>query len=242
MSQGRDSFRAGKRLWNAADDALLAARYPHEPTAELARKLRRTVTAVYRRAWQRRLVKSPEYLESPAACRLRRGDNIGAASRFQRGHVPANKGLRRPGWGPGRMKETQFKKGARVGVAARNWRPVGTILADSEGYLRIKLREARPGEAYGFGNPRVWPFLHRHVWEQARGPIPPGHVVVLTNGNKADVRLENLQLITRRELMARNTVHNLPKPLAETIQLLGALTRQIRRKTRSHEEQDRRPA
>jgi hypothetical protein len=233
-------FRAGRRLWSARDNALLRARYPHERTQKIARRLRRSVTAVYARADILGLNKSAKYMASPDACRLRRGDNVGAASRFRKGHVPANKGLRRPGWGPGRMKETQFKKGERRGAANRNWRPVGTILTDTDGYQRIKVREARPGEASGFGNSRAWPLLHRHVWKRAHGRIPRGHAVTFKNGNRSDCRLENLQLLTRRELMARNTLHNLPKPLTHAIQLLGALNRRIRRKTR--EEQDRRSA
>ncbi len=239
----QDRFRAGKRLWNPEDDALLVARYPHEKTAKLARRLRRSVTAVYQRAHLRLgLSKSAAYLASADACRLRRGDNVGKPFRFRKGHVPFNKGLRRPGWGPGRMKETWFKKGERSGIAARNWRPIGAILIDTDGYLRIKVREAGPGErSFGFGNPSIWPQLQRHVWKQAHGPIPAGHAIAFRNGDKRDVRLENLQLISRRELMARNSVHNLPKPLARTIQLLGALNRQIRRRT-SHEEQDRRSA
>ncbi len=237
----KDRFRAGKRLWNPEDDALLVARYPHEKTAALARKLRRSVPATYNRAKKLGLAKSAEYLASADACRLRRGDNVGAACRFRPGHVPANKGLRRPGWGPGRMKATQFKPGVRQGLAARNWRPIGTILVDTDGYRRIKVREARPGEAYGFGNSRVWQQLHRYVWEQARGPIPKGHVVAFHNGDRRDVRLENLQLTSRRELMARNTIHTLPKPLARTIQLLVTLNRQIRRRANGTE-QDRRLA
>lgn len=237
-----DRFRAGKRVWSRADDRLLVARYPHERTSSIARDMRRSAPAVYNRARILGLSKSAEYLASPDACRLRRGDNVGAAFRFKKGLVPFNKGLRRPGWARGRMKETWFKKGERRGVAARNWRPVGTILTDADGYLRIKVREAKPGEAYGFGNCGVWPLLHRHVWERTHGPIPPGHAVVFKNGIKTDVRLDNLELLTRRQLMARNSVHNLPKPLASTIQLLGALNRQIRKRTKAHEEQDRRPA
>jgi len=56
-------------------------------------------------------------------------------------------------------------------------------------------------------------------------------VVIFRNADHADIRLENLELITRRELMLRNSVHNLPKPLAQAVQLLGALNRQIRRRT-----------
>src|SRR5262245_45486941 len=117
-----ERFRAGKRLWEPEDDALMRARFPHEPTPRLAGALRRTVPSVYNRAKKLGLTKSVEYLASPAACRLRRGDNVGAAFRFKKGQVPANKGLRRPGWHAGRMRETQFKKG-QTGI---RYMPIGS--------------------------------------------------------------------------------------------------------------------
>lgn len=222
-------YRAGRRLWTTADDAVLRARYPHESTAALAPALGRSLRAVYARAKTLGLVKSAAYLASPAACRLRRGDGTGAATRFKPGQVPANKGLRRPGWGPGRMKATQFKPGERRGVAAKLWRPIGTIALDTDGYQRIKVREARPGEAHGFGNMQVWPLLNRHLWTEAHGPIPPGHAVVFKDGNPAHCVLDNLELVTMQELLRRNSVHRLPAPLKATIHLLGAVKRQIRR-------------
>lgn len=136
--QAGDRYRAGKRLWSVEDDATLTSRYPHEPTAALARELRRSVNAIYARADILGLNKSAAYLASPDACRLRRGDNVGAPTRFKKGQVPLNKGLRRPGWGPGRMKQTQFVKGARNGVAARRWMPVGsTRLVDGYVYRKV---------------------------------------------------------------------------------------------------------
>jgi hypothetical protein len=36
-----------------------------------------------------------------------------------------------------------------------------------------------------------------------------------------------VELISRRELMARNTFHALPPPLAQMVQLRGVLNRQI---------------
>lgn len=223
-----------RRPWTPEDVATLAALYPDESTADVARALRRSVAAVYTRARILGLSKSVEYLASPAACRLRRGDNVGKATRFKKGHVPANKGLRRPGWAPGRMRETQFKKGERRGVARRNYKPIGTERISKDGYLERKINDSLPFQ-------RRWRAVHLLVWEAEHGSIPKSHAIVFRNGNKLDIRLENLECISRRELMARNTVHNLPKPLAETIQLLGALKRQIRR--RSHgKEQDQRSA
>lgn len=231
-----DRFRAGRRLWNPEDDALLRARYADEPTATLARALRRTCQAVYVRARLLGLEKSQAYRESPAACRLRRGDQVGAAWRFPKGHVPANKGLRRPGWGPGRMKSTQFRAGDRCGRANLLYQPIGTERISKDGYLERKVNDDLPMQ-------KRWRAVHLVLWESVHGPLPAGHVVVFRNGDKRDIRLDNLECLTRRALLQRNSVHNLPAPLPATIQLLGALTRQIRRRSRdAREEQDRRPA
>lgn len=227
-----DRYRAGKRLWSRQEDALLRKRYPFEPTKTLAEKLRRTALAVSNRAGKLGLKKSEKYLASSDACRLRRGDNVGAEYRFPKGHVPANKGTRRPGWGPGRMKETQFKKGVRQGVAVKLYKPIGTERVSVDGYLERKINDDFPLQ-------RRWRAVHLIVWEEANGPLPPSHAIAFKNGDKTDIRLDNLECITRGELMLRNTVHNLPKELASTIQLLGALNRQINKKgKKSREEQN----
>lgn len=226
-----DTFRAGKRLWSTADDALLRARYPHEATGPLAGELRRSLVATYQRAQTLGLEKTAAYLASPAACRLRReATPASVATRFKKGQVPANKGLRRPGWAPGRMRETQFTRGARP----HTWVPIGTEVVDRDGYHKRKIADDRTRP------PRFnWKFVHVLVWETAHGPIPAGHAVTFRNGDKADVSLDNLTLITRVDLMKRNSVHNLPKELASTIQLLGALKRQIRRRTHADESDQR---
>jgi hypothetical protein len=231
-----------RRRWTPAEDAILLRRVPHEPTGIVATALGRTLPSTYQRARALGIMKTPEYYASVLSGRL--GNGQGVSTRFPKGNVPHNKGIpRRRGWAPGRMAEHQFKPGCRQGVAAKNWCPVGTIRTDAEGYVRIKVREARPGEAYGFGNVKVWPMMNRYVWEQAHGPIPKGFNVAFKDGNKANCALDNLELISRRDLMLRNSVHNLPKPVAQAIQLLGALNRQIRKRERNgNQKQDRRPA
>lgn len=90
--------------------------------------------------------------------------------------------------------------------------------------------------------PHTHNWYPEHVidWEIAHGrPVPPGHALRFKNGNRTDIRLENLELVPRADLMRRNTIHQLPKPLVDTINLLGALKRQIRRRSRAQEEPDR---
>lgn len=107
-----------RRPWTAADDATIRARYPEERTAAVAAALGRSVASVYQRAYALGLLKSAAYLESPAACRTTGRQGMG--TRFRKGNVPANKGLRgRKGWAPGRMAETQFRPGVRQGVALK---------------------------------------------------------------------------------------------------------------------------
>jgi hypothetical protein len=129
------------------------------------------------------------------------------------------------------MRETQFKKGQRSGVAERNWKPIGTILPDTEGYLRIKLREAVHGkEATGFGNTKVWPLYHRHVWEQYHGPIPPKHIVTFKDRNRANCAIGNLELMSMADNARRNAMWNrYPRELQLAIMANGALKRKLRR-------------
>jgi len=216
-----DRFRAGKRLWNPCDDKLLRKLYPHESTQSVAVKLRRTVSSVYGRAGKLGLAKTDEFIASLVAS-SRLGE-VGARFRFGKGHVPANKGLRRPGYAPGRMRETQFKKGH----LPLNHMPLGsTRLVD--GYLYRKIADTRHVPWT-----RNWVVEHVRVWEEANGPLPPGHAIAFKNGDRTDIRLGNLECITRRELMARNSVHNLPKELVGVIQLMGVLNRQINKRSKA---------
>jgi len=227
----RDRFRAGKRLWSKADDRDLRRLYPHTRTSTLAPRFRRSVVAVYARAKVLNVHKSAAYMASPDAYRFRRGQGGGETFRYQPGHVPANKGLRRPGWGPGRMKLTQFKKGA----LPHTYMPIGsTRLVD--GYMYRKVTDVR-----NVPWTKNWKPEHVLIWERVHGPLPEGHCLWFTDGDRRHVDLANLELHTRAENMRRNSVHNLPEPLAKTIQLLGALNRQVRKRTRD-EEQDRRSA
>jgi hypothetical protein len=226
-------FRAGKRLWTRKDEQLLRKLYPDTPTVDIAKRLGRSLAGTYQRARVLNLLKSAAYLASPEACRMRRGDDVGARFRFPKGNVPFNKGLRRPGWGPGRMKATQFKRGQRNGTAAALYMAVGsTRLID--GYVYRKVSDV-PSVPYSVN----WKPEHHLLWSEAHGAVPAGHAVRFKNGDRMDIRLDNLELVTRGAIMARNSVHNLPPELAQTVQLIGALTRQIRRREdHAREKQD----
>lgn len=177
--------------------------------------LGRPVSQIYGKAAGLGLHKNEEYLASPAACRLRRGDNIGANSRFQKGATPFNKGKK--GWqAGGRAAETQFKKGNKP----HTWLPIGSERLSKAGYLQRKVTDT------GYP-PRDWKGVHIILWEEHHGPVPAGHAVVFMNRDKTDICIENLELLSRGELMRRNTIHRYPPALKSVIRLAGKLKRTI---------------
>jgi hypothetical protein len=74
------------------------------------------------------------------------------------------------------------------------------------------------------------------MWEEVYGPVPPGHAVAFKDHDKSHIVLENLELISRNELMRRNTIHNYPPELKQTIRLARKLTRVIQERASGKEQ------
>lgn len=222
--------------WNVDTDALLRELYPDFPTELLAQQFGCTLSATYQRAQKLGLKKSEAYMASPHAQRLRRGDEVGKAYRFKPGQVPANKGLRRPGWAPGRMAATQFKKG-RPATEARNYVPIGTEKYDVK--RKVIVRKVTDDPAI-FPAQR-WRPVHVLIWQAEHGQVPPRHIVIFKRGQKtlvsSEITASRLELVTLAENMRRNSYHNnYPKEVAQLIQLKGALSRKINRRLRDDKE------
>lgn len=224
------------RPWTKRELAVIRREYPHKATKLIAATLRRPLSGVYRTANGLGVKKSAAFLASSESGRLTKLNAAGVAYRYPKGHVPANAGLRRPGYAPGRMADTQFKKG-RLPSEARNYKPIGSFRICADGLLERKVTD----------DPKIvparrWIGVHRLVWADANGPIPEGHAVVFKPGHATTdlekITLDVLELISRAELMRRNSYHtNYPKDIAQLIQLRGALQRQINRRVK-HEKQD----
>jgi hypothetical protein len=158
--------RRHRRHWSAADVARLRRDYANTPTEQLARDLDRPTKNVYSKARALRLRKSAEYLASPAACRLRKGDGVGEKSRFRKGQTPWNKGMKGLDIGG---KHTRFVKGQMP----HTWVPIGTEAVSKDGYIKRKVRDDAPA-----GQSRHnWKFVHVIVWEEHHGPVPRGYAI-----------------------------------------------------------------
>lgn len=212
-----------RKPWTKRDDKLLRSIYPWLPTPEVARALNRSVCSVYGRVQLLRIEKSKPYLAEKKRKERERLRTSGIAHRYPKGHVPANKGLRRPGYAPGRMASTQFRKGQ----APRNTMPLWSFRM-CDGYLMLKTGKPGPKPTSG------WEYVHKLIWEHWNGPLPDWRKARIwwKDGDHLNNSLSNLELVAGADHVARTTVHNLPKELAQVIQLRGALNRRIRRMQR----------
>ena len=188
-------------------------RYPFESTALIAQELGITISQVYNIAWKYKIHKDMNYLKTAASGRYKAGMRSGEAFQFKPGHTPYNKGKKMPAETYEKVKKAMFKQGHKP----HNTKPEGTInlRADKTGrfYQYIKIKDSH------------WELLQRHVWTQANGEIPAGSVVIFLDGNYLNCDISNLQVISRRENMARNTIQRYPAELQEVMKLTCKLKR-----------------
>lgn len=113
------------------------------------------------------------------------GIQTGFTGYFLKDHVPFNKG-KKGHCAPGSEKGW-FKKGNKPA----NWRPVGSERVTVDGYVEIKVtNKPEPGQ-------KRWRLKHVVVFEKANGQVPEGHCVIFLDGNRQNITLNNLCMISR---------------------------------------------
>lgn len=227
---------SARRHWAFLEIDALLARFPHEQTSKIARDLSRTYSAVAQKAKKLGIDKSSAFLASAASGRISPDrplstTNRGGATRIKPGAVPWNKGMKGSTGRHPDSREHWFKPGVVQGRAAEIAQPIGALRLSKEGYLQRKVDNNRPFQ-------QRWQSVHRLVWIEANGPIPPGHAVGFKAGRftdvEADITPDRLELVSRGELMRRNSYHNnYPKDVGQLIQLRGVLTRKINSRSKA---------
>lgn len=225
------------RRWNRAEEALLRARYPLEQSALVAAALGRPINSVMQKAHSMGLRKTRETIVRIARERTADPAHPSHAARFQPGTVPWNKGIKGSTGTHPNTRANHFRPGNLNGRAQANRQPVGALRITDDGTLQRKVA-GTVGALY-----RNWRAVHRIVWEEVHGPVPPGHLVVFKPGRRTTdlkrITLDALELITRAENMRRNSfLTKYPPELARLVQLRGVLSRQINRKAREAEQQE----
>jgi hypothetical protein len=218
-----------RSIWNEEEVAQLKRRYADEPTEAIASSMGLTRTQVYSKAAALGLHKSEAFLRSPASGRLMRGDGRGQGTRFRKGSEPWNKDQQ--GLDIGGVA-TRFKAGRRP-QDAHNYRPIGSLRVNADGYLERKVTDDQ-----AICSTRRWVAVHRLVWEESNGPVPTGHAVVFRPGRRTTeiekITRDALELVTRRQLLERNSRHNrYPPEINRLIELKGRLVRQINKRAKA---------
>lgn len=214
IGQARKQGLVTGRYWTPEQDAQLIALHPNHRNGDIAKIMGITQDRVESRATHLGLKKDIELLREIGRINTQHPNAI--AARIKPGNVPHNKGIK--GWrAGGRSTETQFKPGQKP---INTWKPIGHERIVDGGYLQRKMTDT--GDTR-----RDYVCVHHLIWIAANGPIPRGHIVVFRNGDKTDIRLENLELITKQENMKRNSVHNWPKEILKVQQMKNGLMRRV---------------
>lgn len=114
----------------------------------------------------------------------------GRTGQFPKGLTPWNKGMKGLSF-PG-MEATQFKPGN----VPHTWVPIGSERITKDGYIQVKIQDGK--------KQKNWRGKHILVWEEANGPLPPGHAIIFGDGNKRNFDLGNLLLVSRAQLVRMN--------------------------------------
>jgi hypothetical protein len=120
-------------------------------------------------------------------------DRIKREAGFQPGHT-LHKG----------MKEAEFRSAdhiAKLTTHRQNQRGKPAHTAKPDGTIRMWKQGGGEKRYFVIRVKAKWVLLHRHLWEQAHGPIPEGYRVAFINQDQTDVRLENLELTTTSKMM-----------------------------------------
>lgn len=177
-----------RKRWTKYEVEFLKSNYATRTCVDIAEWVHHPLRSVQSKAFSLGLRKPQGYKEEH--CK---------GSRFQKGHVPFNKGKKRAEWiseeAALKVAAHQFKKG-QVRLSSHTYRPVGyehTHTSNGRKYVYIKIAADRK-----------MVLKHRWLWEQANGPIPKGCNVQFKDGNTLNCVLENLYLISRAKQLRKN--------------------------------------
>jgi hypothetical protein len=191
-----------RKIWHGEKLKLLIKLYANSSNDELGKLFGVTAASVSAAAFKFGLKKSDEYIKLATS-----------TTQFKKGLTPANKGKKMDPEVKERIKHTFFKKGNKP----YNYHPVGTERITADGYIEVKVKD-----------PRTWAQKHRLIWEKHNGKILKGFNVQFRDGNRQNLALENLYLISRNEQMNQNTIHRYPTELQKAIRLNHKLNRKIK--------------
>ncbi len=204
MAKNRAKKMTGRTTFTPEMDVFLKQNYLTMPVKTMGRHLDKSFTGITIRLRQLGLV-------IPLETRLKRKN----MTRFKTGFVPNNKGKKLKDFmSPEQVKKfrsNSFKKGH----TPHNTKYNGYERTHKDGYIEVRVSKG------------AFKFKHRLIWEKANGPIPEDCMVVFKDGNKDNIVLDNLELITKAQNMVNNNIFQYPKELRQSFRLIKQLNKQL---------------
>lgn len=183
-------------------DQFILENYLMVPVRAISKKIGKSPCGIYTRMRQLGLVVPIEIIEQ----RKRE-------SRFKKGVISPNKGKKQEEFmsheAIEKLKKTQFKKGH----VPHNY--VNGEFMATNGYITLSLGEGQQV------------LKHLHLWQEINGPLPKGYCLACIDGVRTNTDPSNWELITREELMLRNSKVELPPKSIRTMALASKLKKKI---------------
>lgn len=213
-----------RRFWQPHEDEIIRKEYANTHAGEVAKKLKRSASSVWARANLLNIKKDREWLRENSRQNMQKPNHGGHKTQFKKGIIPHNKGEKMSPELYKKLEATMFK----IGHSPHNTRKD----------FDISVRKDKSGRSYKYIRTKlgVWEPYHRYIWERENGKIPEGKILVFKDKNTLNIKIENLELISRKENMERNTIHRYPEDIVRTTRLIGVLNRYINKKLEKNEQ------
>ena len=206
-----------RKYWTDEEKEKLITLYPTTLGEDLASMFSCSLSQVYNKANDLGLRKDKQFVAEIARQRTLDPNHGGRQYLFKKGAIPPNKGQKQIEYmsieSIERTVVTRFKKG----MVPLNHRPVESERINKDGYIEIKVSE-----------PRKWKLKHRYIWEQANGRIPKGCNIQFKDGNRQNISIGNLYLISRKEQMNQNSIVRYPAEVRTAIKRISKLNKLTR--------------
>lgn len=205
------------------EDQFITDHYLALHVKEIAEKLNRSNTFVRGRMKRLKLIVPDHIIAERKKAYL-----------FQKGTVAHNKG----------MKWDDYMSAEAIELAKASCFKPGNITWHTKevGEETIRYQHKECGKKIGYRIVKVsaneWKMYHHLVWERVHGSIPEGKFIIFKNKNPEDCSIENLELVSKAELMKKNSILNYPPDIQELLRLHKKLKRTIEKKLTNGKEQN----
>jgi len=193
---------------------IVIEKYPNHTIAECVEFSGLSKGVVYKIARKNGVEKSAEFKQKQIEQFLKVGEN----TRIKKGTVSHNKGKKQIEYmsqeAIDRSSVTRFKKGS----IPANRKPIGSERIGKDGCIDVKVKHGSK-----------WQFKHRIVWEQHYGAIPNGYNIQFKDRNTQNYAIENLYIISRKNQIRTNTIHNYPEDVKKAMRAVSKLKRTIKK-------------